>query len=109
MPGLFSFYLKERENLEVLECDAGFAIYQIVDDMIYLKDIYVVPSERQTGLAKWMADQIAEIGRDAGCKKMIGSVSPIANNATLGMKAILSYGFSLLKSTESLILFSKEI
>lgn len=109
MSSLYSFYLKEREDLETFQVDSGFAVYKIIEQSLYIKDIYVVPQLRRTGCASTMADGLVLIAKQKGCKDMIGSVAPQAHDPTTSMKVLLAYGFSFFKIVQDLILFRKEI
>jgi len=109
MMNLYASYIKERENFETLEHPDGFAIYQIQDKHIYLKDIYVIPAKRNKKSATEMADRVSEIGIAAGCDRMMGSVWPGDLQATRNIQVLLAYGFKLFKATEQLIVFMKEL
>lgn len=107
---LYSFYLKEREGYEVVEAMGGFASYKILSpDEIYIRDIYVVPSERRKGIASELADLVSDIGKNSHCKYLIGSVCPGAFGATESLKALLAYGFQLYQSKENMIWLRKEL
>ena len=73
---MWADYHKERTGKGVLEVpDKGFAIYSFpTPDQVWIEDIYTVPETRKTGFAKRLADEICEIGRDRGCKQVLGSV-----------------------------------
>ena len=108
---LYGQYVKERENINVIETEGGFVSYFISKNFIFIKDLYVIPELRMTGIASGLADEVAEIGLDAGCTKMSCTVAIDTNNATESLKASLSYGFKLdsLDSANNLIYLSKEI
>lgn len=106
---MYKAYLEEREGKSLIYTDKGYATYLIVDNEIYLEDIYVKPEFRQTREAWKMADQIAEIGKESGCKYMSGSVVPSAPGATRNMKMMISYGFDLAFAKDNFIGFIKEI
>lgn len=107
--GLYSDYLKEREGLETLEAHDGFALYKINGNECYLQDIYVVPEKRKSHVATQMADAVAEIAKSRGCKWLVGSVSPAANNAHASLLVLISYGMKLQKADKDIIFFAKEI
>jgi hypothetical protein len=109
MASLYADYIKAREGFETLENSHGFAIYKIMDQNIYLKDIYILPEKRNSGHATDLADAISEIGITQGCTKLLGSVCAFDQNATTNMKVLLAYGFKFLNSTQDMIYFSKEL
>ena len=106
---LYGSYLKERENKEIVESDQGFATYTYLNDGVYIEDIYVHPDHRQSHIASTFADQIANIAKEKGFKKMYGSVVPSTNHSTESVKVLFAYGFRLYSSEKNFILFVKEI
>lgn len=102
-------YIKERENVEVLETTEGFATYSIKQPECYIKDIYVKPEFRQKHIASKLADKISVLAREMGCKYLTGSVSPITNNSTESLKVLLGYGFRLHSSQHNIIYFIKDL
>lgn len=106
---LFSDYKLEREDKHVLELEHGFAVYSFGDDFCYLEDIYVRPEIRRSGLGSKMADQISNLARERGLKRLFGSVSTSGKNAHENLLALLAYGFRLHKSTQDLIYFVKDL
>lgn len=106
---LYSDYIKDRGDLEILETEDGFATYSISGQECYIVDIYVIPEKRQKKLASQFADQIAEIGKSKGCKYLTGSVNLSIKNPTHSMKVLLAYGFKFLKNTNSMLYFYKEL
>lgn len=109
MISLYGLYIQEREGLSIIERDSGFATYKVQGQDIYLRDLYVVPSARKAGLATELADEVAAAGKEAGCRRMLGSVSPEDPKATQNIKVLLAYGMRLLNASPALIIFEKEI
>lgn len=106
---LYAQYINERENKQILETEQGFATYSFTKDGVYIEDIFVSKDYRHNNVASQLADQIIEIAKQKGCTKVFGSVVPSANNSTISLKVLLSYGFKLNSSTNNFILMSKEI
>lgn len=102
-------YLKERENVESIESEYGFATYSIHEQECYIRDIWVQPQFRQLNHATTLADCIVKIAKDKGCTFIIGTVCPAANNSTESLKVLLGYKMKLVSSKENLIIFRKEI
>lgn len=111
MASLYGFYIKEREDYEILETDFGFASYKISGTQVYLRDIYIVPKFRNTYYATSLADQICKIAKEKGCKELIGSVSTVAKNSSQSMKAVLAYGmnFCMISPDGQMMYFKKEL
>jgi predicted GNAT family acetyltransferase len=109
MSSLFAQYIREREGKEIVETENGFATFFYTGEYCYIEDIYVKPELRKSGLASELANQISEIAKNKGVKKLLGSVSPKATGADASMRVLLAYGFKLLSSDKDLIYFEKEI
>lgn len=106
---MFKDYFSELKNLEVYEEQDGFVLYKIEDDSLYIRDIYVKPDFRKSGLAAKMADTLAEYAKTLGCVRMIGDVEPSNNNATDSIKVLIAYGMKVAVANDDEILFVKEI
>lgn len=109
MSSNFAKYIKERAGKEIVEDSKGFATYFFQDDFVYIEDLYVIPEARKEGIASRYADEIANIAKSKGYSKMLGSVCPSASGATSSIQVLISYGFKVLKSTDNMIYFIKEI
>lgn len=109
MPSLYARYIHEREEMGCVEAEHGFATYRVNLAQCYIRDIYVEPAYRKTGLASELADKITEIAKSRGCSYLTGSVAPEATGSTESLKVLLAYGFKLYKIDTNLIWFIKEI
>jgi L-amino acid N-acyltransferase YncA len=106
---LFKDYNSELLNKNIVETEIGFATYSEVDGGLWIENIYVAKDFRKSGEASRMADEIAEIAKKKGFKKLFGSVTPTANASTASLKVLLAYGFKLNSSTNNFIWLEKEI
>ncbi len=106
---LYSKYVKERENGEVLEHPHGFATYFIQGDECYIRDIYVEPLYRHDHLAARMANEITLIAKSKGCRFLTGSVDPKANKSEDSKKVLIAYGMKHIANRNGLEYFGKEI
>jgi ribosomal protein S18 acetylase RimI-like enzyme len=108
---LYAQYLMERENKRIVETELGFATFYFLPekDACYIEDIYVRPEYRKNGEAAKMADEIAAIARDKGCKYLLGSVSPSATNSTASLQVLIAYGFRLDVASPNFIVMKKDL
>ena len=91
---LYAEYIKEREGIEIIVKDYGFCTYKIMtDDIIYLADIYIKKDKRRNKLTTPLVDEVAQIGRDSGCRLMMGSFCIDTNNWKAGKSLVKSLGF----------------
>lgn len=110
MGSLYAEYLKERENVRIIESEVGFATYQFLDDnQCLIKDIFVKPEVRKLSVASMMADEIASIARAQGRNLLLGTVCPQAKGSTDSIKVLLAYGFRLKSAQENFIIFEKDL
>lgn len=106
---LYGQYIKERENKDIVEDDYGYATYFFINDGVYIQDIYVHPDHRHSNIASKYADEIANLAKQKGYKKMYGSVVPSMSHSTSSLKVLLSYGFRLESSERNAIIMVKDI
>lgn len=106
---LYADYTKEIHGRHVLEKPHGFVVYEIAGDQCYIADIFVKKEHRKTCLGTIMAKEVEKIAKDAGCKKLLGSVIPTTIGSTISLKALLGYGFRLQSAKENFIWFEKDI
>lgn len=107
---LYAAYIAEKTNKSILETDIGFVTYGFPDpNTVYIEDIYIDKAHRKSKEASRLADQVADIAREKGCTKMLGSVIPSTKNSTDSIKVLIAYGMKLESSAVDFILFSKGI
>lgn len=102
-------YIKERENLDILENENGFFTYKINGNECYIKDIFILKDARRSGVATSMAEEISKIAKENGCTFLTGTCVPSTNGATESLKAMFSYGFKVHSSQNDLIVLIKEL
>ena len=110
---LLADYNKERAGRETIESDRGFLTYKALPSdespqEYRIFDLYVSPDFRKTGEASKMADQVAMIAKEKGCKILTGSVDTTAEGSTTSTKVLFSYGFKILRAEGHMIYFIKE-
>lgn len=106
---LYSQYIKEREDFEIVETNEGFATFKCVGPECYIRDIYVTSQGRKAGHASFMADKISSLAKERGCQFLVGTVCPQSKGATESLMVLLAYGFRLVKSDTNLIYFKKDL
>lgn len=112
---MYAEYIREREGKEILQHEHGFTIYGYncvpgVDfPHVYLQDNYVRPEHRKKGIAREMADQIAQQAKDAGFKVMLGSVDGNAKGAHESLLVLIAYGMKLFLVDGATVWLSKEL
>lgn len=108
---MFDEYVMEREGFTFVkdEHERGFAIYKIIGEECYIKDIYVKPEHRKTKIASELADEVCAKAKEAGAKYLSGTVSAVIGDPTTSMKVLLGYGMRFFKVNGDMLVFVKEI
>lgn len=106
---LYAQYMKELDGTEFIEHDWGFVSYRVEQNHIYIEDVFVVESER--GNNKWekLWEDIENVARSKGFKRITGSVVPSRANSTWMTKFMFKLGFKIYSSDINIIYFVKEI
>lgn len=102
-------YLKERENVEPIFVENGFALLRVQDDCLYIKDIYVEPHARKGGQARALLTQAEALAIELGLTHILGSCSPAAIGSTGSMKVMFACGFELYRSEADIIYLLKPV
>lgn len=109
-------YLHEREQATIIQEEGGFAIVYLINEeipekkSILVKDIYVKPELRGTGVFKKLHDRIDEMGRVNKCKMKLGHIVINMKGSTESLRAHLnSDGIKLSHCEGNLIWLYKEL
>lgn len=92
-----------------IETAYGFCTYTVAPPELFIEDCYVIPEYRRTKHATHLVDQANAAGKELGCRLLTCCVNTKSGIATESTKAILSYGFKILRSTDAAVYFYKEI
>ena len=107
---LYADYIKERENVELVQDEHGFATYKILEDnSYYIVDIFVEKDHRKGKIASQLADLIVTIAQANGASKLIGSICLNVEGVTESMKVLLAYGFKFSHANGTMLYFTKHI
>ncbi len=106
---LFAQYVNELTGGHVLEWSQGFIWYEIAGEECYAREVFVEPVARGTGLVRDMEAELIRIAKEAGCKRLAGSVIPSNANSTDSLKMMLAMGYKLRAATPNFISFVKDL
>jgi len=107
---LYGDYLKERENMNIVESEKGFATFQIFQNgECYIRDIYVAPEFRRSKVSYDMEKQINDIAKQQNCSVLVGSVSLDANAASRNLQILLNDRWQLYKVLGNMIFVKKDV
>lgn len=102
-------YLMERHGWETMLFEHGFIVYEINGENCFIQEIYVKPEARRNSVGTHMADQVEEIAKERGCKKIWGTVVLGTYGANEAMMAHLNWGLKLHSINGNCILTVKEL
>lgn len=106
---LYAEYKLEREGKKTIESPDGFLTYSLHPDVMYIEDLFVTKDKRSEGHAVKLANEALAIAKGAGCKKVLGSIVPLASGSTESMRVLIDYGFKIQSSQENFIWLEMEI
>jgi GNAT superfamily N-acetyltransferase len=106
---LYAEYILEREGLSVIETLGGFVSFKVRPDGMYIQDVYVRPGYRKGGVAAHMADKVADMAKEAGLTRLIGSVDDRANGAKDSDLVLRAYGMLPYTTEGHITYYSKEL
>jgi len=102
-------YAKERESLDSITSENGFALYRKDKNTLFIRDIYVKPEFRKTSEFLNLFKRLKKIAEELNCKYMEGHVYLDTKDPTLSLRAILSAGFKVVHASNGMIALTKEI
>lgn len=82
----------------MLETPHGFLTYGfncvpgVTAQHAYIEDIYVAPDYRKAHLASMLADRVASIAKERGCKLLFGSVNARSSDPNRSLLVLQAYG-----------------
>jgi GNAT superfamily N-acetyltransferase len=105
----YSDYIKEREGYECIENDRGFITFVVSANICYIRDIYVVRSDRGMGVAKGLLSQVTDLAKSRGVNVLGATVCTTTNGVENSMSGLLYQGFKYSHAEGNLLFFKKEI
>lgn len=107
---LFSDYIKERKNRNIIETEHGFVTYGFTSqDECYLEDMYIVPQFRRKKHGTALVNELFNKAKEGGAKVVYTTIVPTTNGSTASLLSSLQYGFKLLRSEPNVIFLIKEV
>lgn len=102
-------YTEERSDSKIIEDKHGFIKYRIVENGVYIEDIFIEKEFRKSQKASKLADEVCEIAKKSGYKIVFGSVCTDAKGSTTSIKVLLGYGMEVHSASNNMIYFKKSI
>lgn len=102
-------YSKERWGYDSIECDFGFALFEIKGEDLLIQDVYVKPELRGDKKAVSLMDRVMKEGNLRKCNRAIIQIWTSDKGATRTMDCVIGYGFKIAEASNNRILLVKEI
>lgn len=109
MTSLYAKYLAEKSNRHILEDSYGFITYEIVGDICYVWDLFIVPEERGKGMGFELASDVLKIAKNKGCVAMMGCVDLTMKQPSKSLTSLLRMGMEVSSCKENFIYLKKDI
>lgn len=90
---LWARYIEELRDTRFIEKEWGFISYSIMENCIYLEDVYVIPERRREKLAVQLVEEAEAIGVLAGKTWSMAVIQMDNNFHDESLQAHLQVGF----------------
>lgn len=109
MKSNYALYIKEREDIDILEDKRGFVTYKLKEDCVHLYDMFIRIEHRRKKVATEFMEKLIKIAKENRVNKIITHVCTETNNWKISRDALVGYGFTLDGVHNSLIFLSLEV
>ena len=106
---LYADYIKEVRGHELLSTPLGFVSYHIDGEHLHIIDVYVRPEDRASGIGFGLCEEVVEIARASGCRKILGQVDCFSLVGEQSLSAFIKMGMKILKADQDVIWLIREI
>lgn len=107
---LYGQYVQERSGYHIIETADAFATYSFHNGFVVIRDLYVCPEKRRSGIAAALAKRIITEALDRDCHTAWATADPQAMGFPTSAKAIKASGFvAELHGADGLVWFKKDL
>ena len=108
---MYSAYVKEKERLETLSTEVGFAAYRInkVANILDIGDFYIKPEFRNGFKSTELFTKVKELAKESGVNRITCCVVTTHNNPEDSMYAVLRHKFKISHMGDGVIYFYQNI
>jgi len=109
MNSLWARYCEEVEGAETIENETGFITFIEFPNYIFVRDCYVIPLCRQSGVASLFMLELETLARERNKPLLITNVNVTSNTCGLSLRAQLNYGFVPFQAEQGKIWLRKQV
>jgi hypothetical protein len=102
-------YIKEREDLDILEDEFGFITYKFNTHECFIQDMCVDTSKRSQSHGRGLIDQLVEIAKAHGCTYIGANIFLADKGAMNTLTASMRVGFKIAKANNDVLFIVKDI
>jgi len=106
---LWAEYVSTQYGDIFIEKDYGFISYEELPEGLYVKNIYVTPSEQGKGYGRKLMEEVVKLGIDMGKDYLLGSIQMTSPTKTDSLKAHLVGGFEPYTAETGILYLKKEL
>ena len=108
---MYAAYVKEKEGLETLANDVGFAYYKVssIAKIFDVSDFYIKPEFRNGLKSVKLFNELVKLAKEKGCDKITCCVVTYHQNPEASMYAVLRVGYKISHINDGIIYFYKNI
>lgn len=108
---MYNAYVKEKESLETLTTEAGFAAYNInkVAKILDIGDFYIKPEFRNGLKSTELFNKVKDLARENGLKKITCCVITQHNKPEESLYVVLRHKFKFSHIMDGVIYFYQNI
>lgn len=106
---LYAKYIKEREDLDIIENEVGFITYKTRALECFIADMFVDLEERGKRKGIKLLEELVVKAKDAGCTHITATVHLWDNGASNTLFAALKSGFKVAQAQNGSLLIVKDI
>lgn len=106
---LYTQYMSEREDCQVLSNDNAFIVYQIYENTLIVKELFSKKDARAQGFAKALYLEVLETAKKAGCTLLSCTVHLRANGSANAFEIFYAHGLRPVRAENNIIILAKEI
>jgi GNAT superfamily N-acetyltransferase len=106
---LYAKYIKEREDLEVLENESGFITYKISGKECFIANMYVEADQQRKGRGHILIMVLEKLAKNHGCEFLSANIHLKDHGASKTLIAALLVGFEVKAADLGVLVIIKDI
>jgi len=106
---MFADYFKEQGQLDTIENENGFVVYQIFKDEFFIKEYYIIPEKRMGNAHVLFFEEIHRLALEAKCSYVSCSVDTTIKDPETPLIFNLKNGFKIHSLSGTKIILTRSL